>query len=95
MARTRSKNSSANLGFEAKLWLKGVLPKEYVFLKYISDAFEEHHATLLAGKGEYAGADPRCLSRASSSPMAACPPTNVSRLREFHLRPSSQKKVWG
>ena len=29
-----------------------------IFLKYISDAFEEHHATLLAGKGEYAGANP-------------------------------------
>lgn len=29
-----------------------------IFLKYISDAFEEHHATLLAGKGDYAGADP-------------------------------------
>ena len=29
-----------------------------VFLKYISDAFVELHARLLAGKGEYAGADP-------------------------------------
>jgi type I restriction enzyme M protein len=67
-----SKNSStANLGFEAKLWLaadklrSNMDAAEYkhvvlglIFLKYISDAFEEHHATLLAGKGEYAGADP-------------------------------------
>lgn len=29
-----------------------------IFLKYISDAFEEVHSKLLAGKGEYAGADP-------------------------------------
>jgi type I restriction enzyme M protein len=29
-----------------------------IFLKYISDSFEEHHAKLLAGEGEYAGANP-------------------------------------
>jgi type I restriction enzyme M protein len=74
MARARSKNSAnstANLGFEAKLWLaadklrSNMDAAEYkhvvlglIFLKYISDAFEEHHATLLAGKGDYAGADP-------------------------------------
>ncbi len=29
-----------------------------IFLKYISDAFEELHTRLLAGEGEYAGADP-------------------------------------
>ena len=29
-----------------------------IFLKYISDAFEELHARLVAGKGDYAGADP-------------------------------------
>ncbi|MBB5349969.1 type I restriction enzyme M protein [Haloferula luteola] len=29
-----------------------------IFLKYISDAFEAHHAKLLAGEGDYAGADP-------------------------------------
>jgi type I restriction enzyme M protein len=74
MARARSnssKNSSADLGFEAKLWQaadklrSNMDAAEYkhvvlglIFLKYISDAFEEHHATLLAGKGEYAGADP-------------------------------------
>ena len=74
MARTKSKssaNSTANLGFEAKLWLaadklrSNMDAAEYkhvvlglIFLKYISDAFEEHHAALLAGKGDYAGADP-------------------------------------
>lgn len=29
-----------------------------IFLKYISDAFEELYARLKAGEGEYAGADP-------------------------------------
>ena len=29
-----------------------------VFLKYIFDTFDEHHAKLVAGKGEYAGANP-------------------------------------
>jgi HsdM N-terminal domain len=28
-----------------------------IFLKYISDTFEEHHAKLLTGKGDYAGAN--------------------------------------
>jgi len=73
MARARSKNSassSADLGFEAKLWLaadklrSNMDAGEYkhvvlglIFLKYISDTFEEHHAELVAGKGEYAGAN--------------------------------------
>ena len=29
-----------------------------IFLKYISDSFEQHFAKLQAGEGEYAGADP-------------------------------------
>ena len=74
MARSRtinsSKNSSADLGFEAKLWLaadklrSNMDAGEYkhvvlglIFLKYISDTFEEHHAKLVEGKGEYAGAN--------------------------------------
>jgi len=53
-------NGGANLGFEAKMWLAAdelrgqVDAAEYkhvvlglVFLKYISDAFEEHHSHLL------------------------------------------------
>lgn len=62
---------TANLGFEAKLWqaadkLRNNLDAaEYkhvvlglIFLKYISDTFEEHRAKLLSGEGEFAGADP-------------------------------------
>ncbi len=74
MARSRSsrsKDSSANLGFEATLWLaadklrNNMDAAEYkhvvlglIFLKYISDRFDEHHRKLLAGLGPYAGANP-------------------------------------
>ena len=72
MARAKgNSNNSANVGFEAKLWLaadklrSNMDAAEYkhvvlglIFLKYISDSFEEHHANLLASEGEYAGANP-------------------------------------
>jgi type I restriction enzyme M protein len=75
MARRKSSNaatqSSAKVGFEAKLWLaadkfrNNMDAAEYkhvvlglIFLKYISDTFEEHRAKLLAGQGDYAGANP-------------------------------------
>ena len=58
--KANGSNGGANLGFEAKMWqaadeLRGqVDAAEYkhvvlglVFLKYISDAFEEHHSQLL------------------------------------------------
>jgi type I restriction enzyme M protein len=61
--------SAANLGFEAKLWLaadkmrNNMDAAEYkhvvlglIFLKYISDAFEEKRAKLIAAKAD--GADP-------------------------------------
>jgi len=74
MARTKSngtRDSSAHLGFEAKLWLaadklrNNMDAAEYkhvvlglIFLKYISDTFEEHRTKLVEGKGDYAGANP-------------------------------------
>ncbi len=64
-------NGTANLGFETKLWLtadklrNNMDAAEYkhvvlglIFLKYISDSFEEHRAKLLAGVGDYEGANP-------------------------------------
>ena len=78
MARANSSassaQSSATIGFEAKLWLtadklrNNMDAAEYkhvvlglIFLKYISDTFEEHRAKLLAGStvktGDYAGAN--------------------------------------
>jgi type I restriction enzyme M protein len=65
-----SKDSTATIGFEAKLWLtadklrNNMDAAEYkhvvlglIFLKYISDTFEEHRAKLIAGEGDYAGAN--------------------------------------
>ena len=73
MARGKSKASSSNssnIGFEAKLWLaadklrSNMDAAEYkhvvlglIFLKYISDSFEEHHTKLVGAEGEYAGAN--------------------------------------
>src|SRR5712691_244345 len=71
MAKRTAKNNdtSANLGFEAKLWAaadalrNNMDAAEYkhvvlglIFLKYISDAFEAKHAELDAQRAE--GADP-------------------------------------
>ena len=57
-------STAANLGFEAKLWAaadalrNNMDAAEYkhevlglIFLKYISDAFEEQHAKLLTHRG--------------------------------------------
>ena len=70
-ASSKPADSTANLGFEAKLWLaadklrNNMDAAEYkhvvlglIFLKYISDSFEEHHAKLVEGKGDYEGAIP-------------------------------------
>jgi type I restriction enzyme M protein len=67
--RASNPGSSANLGFEAQLWaaanaLRGSMDAaEYkhvvlglIFLKYVSDAFEAHHARLEAERDQ--GADP-------------------------------------
>jgi len=69
-AKKKAKDTAANLGFEAKLWLaadkmrNNMDAAEYkhvvlglIFLKYISDSFTELHAKLTAGEGEYAGND--------------------------------------
>jgi len=71
-AKTKfASDSSANIGFEAKLWLaadklrNNMDAAEYkhvvlglIFLKYISDTFDDHHTKLVEGKGEYQGANP-------------------------------------
>ena len=70
MAKTR-KNSSKKEPIENQLWKaadklrKNIDAAEYkhivlglIFLKYISDAFEELYSKLQSGEGEYAGADP-------------------------------------
>jgi type I restriction enzyme M protein len=67
----KKETTGANIGFEAKLWLaadklrSNMDASEYkhvvlglIFLKYISDTFDEHHAKLVEGKGQYDGANP-------------------------------------
>ena len=66
-----TKRTGENLSLEKQLWKaadklrKNIDAAEYkhivlglIFLKYISDAFEELYEKLKSGKGEYAGADP-------------------------------------
>ena len=67
----KNNDSTATIGFEAKLWLaadklrNNMDAAEYkhvvlglIFLKYISDSFEEKRSQLMEGKGDYKGADP-------------------------------------
>lgn len=91
MARAKSSkasNTSANIGFEQKLWLaadklrSNMDAAEYkhvvlglIFLKYISDSFEEHHAKLVAGEGEYASADPEDPDEYRAENVFWVPPT--------------------
>ena len=69
MAKTKENNNSEPI--EKQLWKsadklrKNIDAAEYkhvvlglIFLKYISDAFEELHSKLKSGKGDYSGADP-------------------------------------
>ncbi len=71
MAKTRSVKETKEEPIEKQLWKaadklrKNIDAAEYkhivlglMFLKYISDSFEEMYAKLQAGEGEYAGADP-------------------------------------
>src|SRR3954453_444597 len=73
-ARTKKQSQTQNggdLNFEAKLWSaadklrNNMDAAEYkhvvlglIFLKYISDTFEEQRAKLVAGKGDYKGSNP-------------------------------------
>ena len=92
-AGSKSNGNGANLGFEAKLWLaadklrNNMDAAEYkhvvlglIFLKYISDSFEEMHQRLLADQGR-GGRSRRCrripgrkrLLGAEGGPVGASP----------------------
>lgn len=101
MSRTKSngtKNSTATIGFEAKLWLaadklrNNMDAAEYkhvvlglIFLKYISDTFEEHRAKLKAGKDDYAGPSFSTSSDASLSRRSIHPQHNFPN--QLNARP--------
>lgn len=87
MAKKSSGNGNgANLGFEQTLWkaadkLRGSMdPSEYkhvalglLFLKYISDGFEEHHQVLLKNKSS--GADPEDRDEYTAENVFWVPPS--------------------
>jgi len=71
MAKAKKNSNGNEEPIEKQLWKaadklrKNIDAAEYkhivlglIFLKYISDAFEELYTTLKSGKGDYAGADP-------------------------------------
>ena len=102
--KSSPKDSSANLGFEAKLWLSAdklrnnMDAAEYkhvvlglIFLKYISDTFEEHRAKLLASEGDYAGANPEDPDEYKAENVFWVP----SEARWSHLQASAKQPTIG
>jgi type I restriction enzyme M protein len=99
-----NKQTAANLGFEAELWqaadaLRGSMDAaEYkhvvlglIFLKYISDAFEELHARLVAEQAQ--GADPEDPDeyRGAAHPVFWVPP----EARWAHLKAQAKQPTIG
>ena len=85
--KKKADDAAANLGFESKLWLaadklrNNMDAAEYkhvvlglIFLKYISDAFEELHEKLIAGEGDYQGADPEDADEYAAENVFWVPP---------------------
>ena len=106
MAKKAAKkdNTNANLGFEAKLWLaadklrNNMDAAEYkhvvlglIFLKYISDSFEEHHSKLAEGEGDYAGANPEDPDEYKAENVFWVP----KEARWLHLQSSAKQPTIG
>jgi len=89
MARNaKAKNNEIDEPLEKKLWKaadklrKNMDAAEYkhivlglIFLKYISDAFEELYLKLKAGKGDYEGADPEDKNEYTAEKVFYVPPS--------------------
>jgi type I restriction enzyme M protein len=104
MARTKTikTDTGANVGYEAQLWqmadaLRGSMDAgEYkhvalglLFLKYISDAFEEQHAKLEAEKAK--GADPEDPDEYRALSIFWVPP----EARWAHLKAQARQSTVG
>jgi type I restriction enzyme M protein len=123
MARNKSSKteSTANLGFEQKLWLaadklrnnmdaaeysraeQDRLPKAtrkadveasvnhvvigLIFLKYISDTFDEHHAKLITGQGDFVGTNPEDKDEPSGTrqPAAGSPKGERGSAKQYRV----------
>lgn len=106
MAKTR-KNNSKEEPIEKQLWKaadklrKNIDAAEYkhivlglMFLKYISDAFEELHGKLIKGQGEYDGADPEDKDEYKAENVFFVPPSaRWSFLRTHAKQPTIGKTV--
>jgi len=87
---SKANSTGANVGYEAQLWkmadaLRGSMDAaEYkhvvlglIFLKYISDAFEEQHAKLVAEQAS--GADPEDPDEYRALSIFWCRPRRAGR----------------
>ena len=102
MAKKSRTNSAANIGYEAELWqiadaLRGSMDAaEYkhvvlglIFVKYISDAFEEVHARLEAERDQ--GADPEDPDEYRAQNIFWVPP----EARWAHLKAQAKQPTIG
>ncbi|MBT8467682.1 MAG: type I restriction-modification system subunit M [Deltaproteobacteria bacterium] len=100
--KKQAETTAANVGYEAQLWqmadaLRGSMDAaEYkhvvlglIFLKYISDAFEEHHASLVAEKAS--GADPEDPDEYRAKSIFWVPP----EARWAHLKGQAKQSTIG
>jgi type I restriction enzyme M protein len=101
-SKKQSEGTAANVGYEAQLWqmadaLRGSMDAaEYkhvvlglIFLKYISDAFEEQHAKLVADKKS--GADPEDPDEYRAQSIFWVPP----EARWAHLKAQAKQPTIG
>lgn len=95
----RKKQTKTEEPLEKQLWKaadklrKNIDAAEYkhvvlglIFLKYISDAFEELYEKLQAGQGEYAGADPEDKDEYKAENVFFVPPTARWRFIQSHAK---------
>lgn len=93
------KTTPQNEPLEKQLWKaadklrKNIDAAEYkhivlglIFLKYISDAFEEHYEKLKAGKGDYAGADPEDKDEYKAENVFFVPPSARWNFLKSHAK---------
>ncbi len=102
--KSKSKSTSKKEPIETQLWKtadklrKNIDAAEYkhvvlglIFLRYISEAFEQLHAKLLAGEGEYEGADAEDRDEYLAENVFFVPPT----ARWSHLQANAKDSEIG
>ena len=95
----KNKQDKNNEPIEKQLWKvadklrKNIDAAEYkhivlglIFLKYISDAFEELHSKLLSGEGDYAGADPEDKDEYKAENVFFVPPSARWSFLQTHAK---------